>query len=133
MSFNYLCSWFPASSACTRAWTTWTSSWAASSSDRWPRWRREAPSSDPPSGVWWPISSSDSSGEIASGSRTEDRRALSRRVRKGGGEKMLISFDVFCLGQVDAIRDSSLARVLCDNGDNIQLMQPLAFKTAKGM
>ena len=38
-----------------------------------------------------------------------------------------------CIEQVEALRQSSLARVLCDNGDNIQLMQPLAFKIARGM
>jgi len=36
-------------------------------------------------------------------------------------------------GQVNAIRESSLARVLCDNGDSIQLMQPLAFKKVSEM
>ena len=35
--------------------------------------------------------------------------------------------------QVNAIRDSSLARVLCENGDDIQLMQPLVFKAATDM
>ena len=35
--------------------------------------------------------------------------------------------------QVDAIRDSSLARVLCENGDDIQLMQPLVFKAPTDM
>ena len=34
----------------------------------------------------------------------------------------------FSLAQVNAIKETSLARILCDNGDNIQLMQPLAFK-----
>jgi len=35
--------------------------------------------------------------------------------------------------QVNAIRDSSLARVLCENGDDIQLMQPLVFKAPTDM
>ena len=35
--------------------------------------------------------------------------------------------------QVNAIKETSLARVLCDNSDNIQLMQPLAFKTTSEM
>ena len=35
--------------------------------------------------------------------------------------------------QVNAIKDASLARILCDNADNIQLMQPLAFKRPNDM
>jgi len=39
----------------------------------------------------------------------------------------------FTINQVNAIKETSLARVLCDNSDNIQLMQPLAFKTTSEM
>lgn len=39
----------------------------------------------------------------------------------------------FTLDQVNALRESSLARVICDNGDSIQQVQPLAFKKANGM
>lgn len=39
----------------------------------------------------------------------------------------------FTLSQVNAIKDASLARILCDNADNIQLMQPLAFKRPNDM
>merc|ERR1711981_1016274 len=39
----------------------------------------------------------------------------------------------FTLDQLNAIKETSLARVLCDNSDNIQLMQPLAFKTTSEM
>lgn len=35
--------------------------------------------------------------------------------------------------QLKAIKEASLARVLCDNGDNLQLMQPLAFKAPEDM
>ena len=37
------------------------------------------------------------------------------------------------LAQLDAIRESSLARILCDNGDSVQLMQPLAFMKSSDM
>lgn len=39
----------------------------------------------------------------------------------------------FTLAQVNAIKETSLARILCENSDNIQLMQPLAFKTTSEM
>ena len=39
----------------------------------------------------------------------------------------------FTQAQLNAIRESSLARILCDNGDSIQLMQPLAFKRTSEM
>ena len=39
----------------------------------------------------------------------------------------------FTTPQVNAIREASLARILCDNGDSIQLMQPLAFKRESEM
>jgi len=39
----------------------------------------------------------------------------------------------FTQDQVNAIKEASLARVLCDNSDNIQLMQPLAFKSPSEM
>ena len=32
--------------------------------------------------------------------------------------------------QLAELRRASLARVTCDNGDNIKLMQPLAFRAA---
>ena len=35
--------------------------------------------------------------------------------------------------QIKALRDANLARILCDNGDSIQLMQPLAFKKVSEM
>lgn len=35
--------------------------------------------------------------------------------------------------QLEAIRESSMARIICDNGENIQLVQPLAFKLPQGM
>ena len=37
------------------------------------------------------------------------------------------------VAQLDAIRESSLARILCDNGDSVQLMQPLAFMKSSDM
>jgi len=39
----------------------------------------------------------------------------------------------FTIAQLDAIRESSLARILCDNGDSVQLMQPLAFMKSSDM
>lgn len=42
-------------------------------------------------------------------------------------------FSFLLAAQVNAIKDASLARILCDNADNIQLMQPLAFKRPNDM
>jgi peroxidase len=39
----------------------------------------------------------------------------------------------FTQAQLNAIKETSMARILCDNGDNIQLMQPLAFKSTNDM
>ena len=46
---------------------------------------------------------------------------------------MFIITIVFIKAQLNAIKETSLARVLCDNSDNIQQMQPLAFKTPSEM
>ena len=35
--------------------------------------------------------------------------------------------------QINALRDANLVRILCDNGDSIQLIQPLAFKKVSEM
>ena len=35
--------------------------------------------------------------------------------------------------QVNAIKEVSLARILCDNSDNVQIIQPLAFKRPSNM
>merc|ERR1711860_172927 len=38
----------------------------------------------------------------------------------------------FTNAQLEAIRDSSLARVMCDNGDIIEQIQPLVFRAPEG-
>ena len=76
------------------------------------------------------------------------RRARSKQyvcINGAEGADMMLKFSrvycskyKYCLiselpAQVNAIRDSSLARVLCENGDDIQLMQPLVFKAPTDM
>jgi len=39
----------------------------------------------------------------------------------------------FTEDQVNAIKEASLARILCDNSDNVQIIQPLAFKRPSNM
>ena len=39
----------------------------------------------------------------------------------------------FTEAQLVQLRKASLARVTCDNGDNIKSMQPLAFRTPSKM
>ena len=39
----------------------------------------------------------------------------------------------FSLAQLQEVRKSSLARINCDNGDQIEQMQPLAFRRPNAM